>query len=186
MLTRWDYKFVYKTKGQPEKHFDLGTQLIPEGFGGYYEFNHGLDEDGNLKPNAPGYLPVVVPPSLKDGILTIRCVKCDEKNPWTDVILTIDCAAGKVISEEPCQVSEELPFPPEDPAHPYGLSNQSMKFLKSHGVDINIFSQIKRPSIRRDLDDDIYSLEMQTAANGFTDDQIQKFVQGMVNEPIGQ
>lgn len=61
-----------------------------------------------------------------------------------------------------------------------------MKFLQTHGVDIGFFDKIKGTGVIVILDDDIHSLEMQTAAYGFTDDQIQKYVQGIVNGPTGQ
>lgn len=74
----------------------------------------------------------------------------------------------------------------QDQVNPYGLSDESVTFLQSHGVSLSVFGSSNALSETEKvipLDDSIISLERQAEAYGFTDDQIQKYVQGMVNTP---
>lgn len=74
----------------------------------------------------------------------------------------------------------------QDQVNPYGLSDESVTFLQSHGVSLSVFGSSNALSETEKvipLDDSIISLERQAEAYGYTDDQIQKYVQGMVNTP---
>lgn len=84
-----------------------------------------------------------------------------------------------------CMLSPYSAFA-QDRVNPYGLSDESVTFLQSHGVSLSVFGSsnaLNETEKVISLDDSIVSLERQAEVYGFTDDQIQKYVQGMVNTP---
>ncbi len=71
----------------------------------------------------------------------------------------------------------------------YGLSNQAIEFLNMHKIDISIFKNINDQSNAQSnssadtisYDEGILSLEKQAEAYNFNDNQIEKYIEGLVN-----
>lgn len=86
-------------------------------------------------------------------------------------------------------------FAQSDKVSDYVVSNEAIGFLQAHNVDVSSFKKsnttnnkvysTENPStgiLRTDLyDEEILSLERQASAYNFTDDQIQSYVEGIIN-----
>lgn len=77
-----------------------------------------------------------------------------------------------------------------------GLSKESVEFLEEHGVDLETLKSIPKTETKSisqfdkssisdpgSMDSAIISLKHQTEANDFTDEQVQDYVQGLVQQP---
>lgn len=76
-------------------------------------------------------------------------------------------------------------------ASAYTLSEESIAFLKEHHVEESLISQMmvvddslsEMELLANSYEDSIASLKRTSAANGFTDEQIQAYVQGLISKP---
>lgn len=73
--------------------------------------------------------------------------------------------------------------------NPEPLSKEAVEFLSEHGVDTSVFTINSlntldtETTIANSYDESILALKDAAEANGFTDEQIQKYVEGLVSTP---
>lgn len=89
-----NYRLVIRIKGQSEQEHSLESQLKYAKLDEYYYyFNTMFDENGYDDPE-----PTILP-SIDNGVFTIVCA-VSSPTEKINVLLKVDVASGKVISEE--------------------------------------------------------------------------------------
>lgn len=80
-------------------------------------------------------------------------------------------------------------FAADDVASAEPLSDEAVAFLQEHGVDASIFDKStlalmdEETAIANSYNESVLSLKSAAAANDFTDEQIQEYVEGLVSTP---